>query len=60
MDFLSYDGHDIILDSVADGVFTVDQDWRATSFNRAAEDITGIQREKALGPRCKDILKADV
>ena len=60
MDFLSYDGRDIILDSVADGVFTVDQDWRVTSFNRAAEDITGIKRERALGQRCKDILKADV
>jgi len=60
MDFLSYDGRDIILDSIADGVFTVDQDWRVTSFNRAAEDITGIKREKTLGQRCKDILKADV
>lgn len=60
MDFLSYDGRDIILDSVADGVFTVDQDWRVTSFNRAAEGITGIRRENALGQRCKDILKADV
>jgi len=60
MDFLSYDGRDIILDSVADGVFTIDQNWQVTSFNRAAEDITGIKREKALGQRCKDILKADV
>ncbi len=60
MDFLTYDGRDIILDSIADGVFTVDQDWRVTSFNRAAEDITGIKRENALGQRCKDILKADV
>jgi PAS domain S-box-containing protein len=60
MDFLSYDGRDIILDSIADGVFTVDQNWRVTSFNRAAEDITGIKREKALGQRCRDILKADV
>ncbi len=60
MDFLSYDGRDIILDSVADGVFTIDQDWRVTSFNRAAENITGIKRDNALGQRCKDILKADV
>jgi len=27
---------DTILDSIADGVFTVDHDWRITSFNRAA------------------------
>jgi PAS domain S-box-containing protein len=60
MSFLSYDGRDVILDSIADGVFTVDKDWQVTSFNRAAEDITGIRRAEALGRRCKDILKADV
>jgi PAS domain S-box-containing protein len=51
---------DIILDSIADGVFTVDHDWRVTSFNRAAEQITGVRREEAVGKRCKDVLKADV
>ncbi len=60
MDFLSYDGRDIILDSIADGVFTVDENWRVTSFNHAAERITGISREQALGQSCKDVLKADV
>jgi alanyl-tRNA synthetase len=30
-----------ILESISDGVFTVDLDWRITSFNRAAEQITG-------------------
>ena len=29
----------VILDSIADGVFTVDPKWRITSFNRAAENI---------------------
>ncbi|MCX5822601.1 MAG: sigma 54-interacting transcriptional regulator [Deltaproteobacteria bacterium] len=51
---------DIILDSIADGVFTVDDNWRITSFNRAAEQITGVRREDAVGQRCKDVLKADV
>ncbi len=51
---------DIILDSIADGVFTVNHDWRVTSFNRAAELITGVRREEAIGQHCKDILKADV
>lgn len=51
---------DIILDSIADGVFTVDDNWRITSFNRAAEEITGVRREEAVGQRCKDVLKADV
>ena len=44
-----------ILDSIADGVFTVDHDWRVTFFNRAAEDITGIPAAEALGrPGCED------
>lgn len=60
MNFLSYDGRDVILESIADGVFTIDQDWRVTSFNRAAEEITGIRREEAVGQPCKDVLKADV
>jgi PAS domain S-box-containing protein len=31
-----------VLGCVADGVFTVDCNWRITSFNRAAERITGL------------------
>jgi PAS domain S-box-containing protein len=50
----------IILDSIADGVFTVDQDWRITSFNRAAENITGVSKKEAIGQLCKDVLKADI
>ncbi|MEA3471286.1 MAG: sigma 54-interacting transcriptional regulator, partial [Thermodesulfobacteriota bacterium] len=52
--------HDIILDSIADGVFTVDHAWRITSFNRAAEKITGVLREEAIGQMCKDVLRADI
>jgi PAS domain S-box-containing protein len=51
---------DIILDSIADGVFTVGPDWRITSFNRAAELITGIRRAEAVGRFCREVLKADV
>ena len=51
---------DVILDSISEGVFTVDLDFRITSFNRAAEEITGIPRQRALGQQCKDILRADI
>jgi len=51
---------DIILDSIADGVFSVDDEWRITSFNRAAEKIIGVFREDAVGQRCKDVLKAEI
>jgi PAS domain S-box-containing protein len=49
-----------VLDSVPDGVFTVDLDWRITSFNRAAEQITGIAREEALGQRCCEVFRASI
>ncbi|HDP24771.1 MAG TPA: PAS domain-containing protein [Deltaproteobacteria bacterium] len=48
----------LIIESIADGLFTVDENWRITSFNRAAEEITGIPREEALGRMCKDVLHA--
>jgi PAS domain S-box-containing protein len=51
---------DVILNSITEGVFTVDLNWCITSFNRAAEDITGVPHKKALGQRCSDILRADV
>jgi len=50
----------VILDSISEGVFTVDLDWRIASFNRAAEEITGIGRREALGKHCRDVLQADV
>ncbi|MFH1747288.1 MAG: sigma 54-interacting transcriptional regulator, partial [Planctomycetota bacterium] len=51
---------DTILASIADGVFTVDDDWRITSFNRAAEQITGVSREEAIGRRCCDVFRASI
>ena len=50
----------IILDSIADGVFTVDEHMKITSFNRAAERITRIPRDKAIGQYCFDVLKANI
>jgi len=50
----------IILDSITDGVFTVDKQWRITSFNKAARDITGIEREEAIGQRCSDVFRANI
>ncbi len=52
--------HDVILDSVADGVFTVDLEWRITSFNAAAERITGVPRSEALGRHCCDVFRASI
>ncbi len=51
---------DIILDSVNEGVFTVDHQWRITSFNRAAEAITGVSKAEAIGMRCCDVFRANI
>jgi PAS domain S-box-containing protein len=50
----------IILDSIAEGVFTVDADWKITSFNRGAEKITGIKRSEAIGRHCWDVFRANI
>jgi PAS domain S-box-containing protein len=50
----------LILDSIADGVFTVDRNWNITSFNRAAEEITGWSREDAMGMSCADIFHSSI
>ena len=49
-----------ILDSINEGVFTVDQDWRITAFNKAAERITGVPREQAVGRPCCDVFRANI
>ena len=51
---------DIILDSINDGVFTVDDQWRITSFNRAAERITGVSRDEAMGKPCCEVFRASI
>ncbi|RMF59117.1 MAG: PAS domain-containing protein, partial [Calditrichaeota bacterium] len=45
-----------ILGSLAEGLFTVDNEWRITSFNRAAEQMTGWREEEVLDKHCKDVL----
>lgn len=49
-----------ILDSINDGVFTVDGDFRVTSFNRAAAEITGVPAVQALAQPCCEVFRADI
>ncbi|MBN2439094.1 MAG: sigma 54-interacting transcriptional regulator [Deltaproteobacteria bacterium] len=51
---------EVILENISDGVFTVDMEWRVTSFNRAAEDITGVERSDAIGRRCSDVFRSSL
>ena len=49
-----------ILASIADGVFTIDRDFNITYFNHAAENITGVSVEQAMGRKCFDVFRANI
>ena len=49
-----------ILESISDGVFTIDLEKRVTSFNRAAEIITGFNSSEAIGQYCFDLFRANI
>ncbi len=48
-----------ILNSITDGVLTVDNEWRITSFNPAAERITGHKAENIMGKQCYEVMKSE-
>jgi PAS domain S-box-containing protein len=50
----------IIVDSISDGVFTVDKQFIITYFNKAAERITGFRAEEAIGKHCFEIFRTEV
>jgi len=50
----------VILNSIADGVFTTDNDGKITFMNKAAEEITGFSNKEAIGHYCFDVFRADI
>jgi PAS domain S-box-containing protein len=50
----------IIVDSISDGVFTVDKQFIITYFNKAAERITGFRASEAIGKHCFEIFRTEV
>jgi len=50
----------VILSSIADGVFTVDENRYITSFNPAAERITGTPAKHAIGKKCYEVFHSDI
>lgn len=52
--------YETILDNIADGVFTVDSDLTITSFNKSAEQITGVPATEAIGRRCREVLRTNI
>jgi PAS domain S-box-containing protein len=50
----------VILNSIADGVFTTDEGGKITFINKAAQQITGFSRKEAIGRHCFDVFRADI
>jgi PAS domain S-box-containing protein len=50
---------DSIVESLADGIFTVDIDMKITSFSRGMEKMTGLAEKDVVGKRCEDVLNGD-
>ena len=48
--------HELILNSVADGIYGVDRSGNSTFVNRAMEEITGWQSEEIIGHNQHEIL----
>jgi PAS domain S-box-containing protein len=48
-----------ILESISEGIFTVDGEGRVSCFNRAAESITGFRWGEAIGRKCYEVMHAN-
>jgi PAS domain S-box-containing protein len=51
------DRADLVLDSMADGVFTVDEARTIRSFSAKLEALTGVAAASAVGRSCPEVLK---
>jgi two-component system phosphate regulon sensor histidine kinase PhoR len=49
-----------IIQSVPDGIITVDGQMQITDLNRAAENLTGYSRDEAMGRYCGEILQSSL
>ena len=49
----------LIFDSISHAIFTTDAGGTITSFNRAAEELTGYRRDEVIGRACSAIFKSD-
>ncbi len=50
---------DMILNSLAEGVITVDKEFMITFINEAAEKMTGFRKNEVIGKICKNVLKPE-
>ena len=51
---------DMILKSLAEGVITVDKEFKITFINEAASLMTGFHKDEVIGRICKDVLNQTI
>jgi PAS domain S-box-containing protein len=49
----------LILNSISHAIFTIDSEGTITSFNRAAEKLTGYRKDDVIGRSCASIFHSD-
>lgn len=49
-----------ITDSISQGIFAVDREFRITFINRAGQEITGFQEHEVLGKRCQEVFRSNL
>lgn len=52
--------HQSLVESIPEGVFTIDLKWRIISFNHEAEAITGFSKSEAIGRHCWEVFRSDM
>ncbi|MEO1784617.1 PAS domain-containing protein [Thermodesulfobium sp. 4217-1] len=50
----------LLLNSVSDGIYAVDMDFKIIFFNKAAEHITGVSEKEAMGKKCYDVFRSNM
>ncbi|AEE15263.1 sigma54 specific transcriptional regulator with PAS/PAC sensor, Fis family [Thermodesulfobium narugense DSM 14796] len=50
----------LLLNSVSDGIYAVDMNFKIIFFNKAAEHITGVTKDEAMGKRCYDVFRSNM